>query len=410
MKISRIELYHVSIPLKKTFYPAWIPGYPQTHNRFTLLRITTDDGYEGLAAGVAFSTEREGLGDLLAPYLLGLDPCDVDLAHQRMKEGGYLHWRNFWMETAFYDIKSQVEDVPLWKMLGGTDKPIPVYWSTGAVCEPKIHSKIIKQAQIEGYHAVKLRIHAKTLEEDIKVIKDCQDIVDTDFPLCVDANQGWPVTIVDRVPNWDLTRAREFVNAIQDQNIGWLEEPLDMHAYEDLANLRIDSSIKIAGAELNSGWHEARMLMHFKSLDIYQPDATIFGIHDTLRTIEATKKEGLGFSPHTWTNGIGLWVNMHAYALTDRKYALEYPHEPGSWVPENRDGILKTSISPKDGYLELPQESGLALPIDWDRVKKFGKKFFSMTEGGLKRKVIREKGLFTALKLKKRKDKEEKQD
>ena len=49
MKVDRIELYHVAIPLPKPFYPAWIPGYPQTVNRFTLLRLTTDDGVQGLA-------------------------------------------------------------------------------------------------------------------------------------------------------------------------------------------------------------------------------------------------------------------------------------------------------------------------------------------------------------------------
>ncbi|MFX0207727.1 MAG: mandelate racemase/muconate lactonizing enzyme family protein [Candidatus Hodarchaeota archaeon] len=410
MRITRIELWHVSIPLKNTFYPAWIPGYPQTHNRFTLLRLTTNDGYEGLAAGVAFSTEREGLGDLLAPYLLGLDPCDVDLTHQRMNEGGILHWRNFWMETAFYDIKAQVEGVPLWKMLGGVDEPIPVYWSTGKVCDPNHHAKIIKQAQEEGYKAVKLRVHAKTLEEDVKVIRECRAMVDKDFPLAIDANQGWPITIVDRIPNWNISRAGKFVESVEDQNISWLEEPLNKNAYEDLAKLRETSSIKIAGAELNNGWDEARMLLHFKSLDIYQPDVTFYGIQDTLKVIEATKNEGLGFSPHTWTNGIGFWVNMHTYALTDRNHPLEYPHEPGSWIPKYRDGVLASPIVPKDGYLELPQESGLALPIDWNKVKKHGKKFFSMTEGGLRRKVIREKGLFTALRLKKRKDQEASQN
>jgi L-alanine-DL-glutamate epimerase-like enolase superfamily enzyme len=51
MKIDRIELYHVAIPLPKPFYPAWIPGNPQTMNRFTLLRLTTDGGVQGLAAG-----------------------------------------------------------------------------------------------------------------------------------------------------------------------------------------------------------------------------------------------------------------------------------------------------------------------------------------------------------------------
>ena len=64
MKVDRIELYHVAIPLPKPFYPSWIPGYPQTVNRFTLLRLTTDDGVQGLAAGVAFEEEREGLFEI----------------------------------------------------------------------------------------------------------------------------------------------------------------------------------------------------------------------------------------------------------------------------------------------------------------------------------------------------------
>ena len=62
MKIDRIELFHVAIPLSKPFYPSWIPGYPQTVNRFTLLRLTTDDGVQGIAAGMAFEREREGVG------------------------------------------------------------------------------------------------------------------------------------------------------------------------------------------------------------------------------------------------------------------------------------------------------------------------------------------------------------
>jgi hypothetical protein len=93
MKIDRIELFHVAIPLAKPFHPAWIPGYPQTANRFTLARLTTDDGLQGLAAGVAFEREREGLGSLLGPYLIGLDPTDIASARQRIREASYLGWR-----------------------------------------------------------------------------------------------------------------------------------------------------------------------------------------------------------------------------------------------------------------------------------------------------------------------------
>lgn len=77
--VSRIELYHVAIPLRAKFYPSWIPGFPQTENRFTLIKVITDDGVEGYSAGPAMGRERAGLGELLGPYLIGEEATDIDL-------------------------------------------------------------------------------------------------------------------------------------------------------------------------------------------------------------------------------------------------------------------------------------------------------------------------------------------
>ena len=56
MKISKIELYHVKIPLyddekgffsaHKAFHPNWIPGFHQTDVRFYLLRLVTSSGVD----------------------------------------------------------------------------------------------------------------------------------------------------------------------------------------------------------------------------------------------------------------------------------------------------------------------------------------------------------------------------
>ncbi|MBW2104198.1 MAG: mandelate racemase/muconate lactonizing enzyme family protein, partial [Deltaproteobacteria bacterium] len=90
MKIDTVELYHVSVPLKETFWPTWIPGYPQTHNNFTLVRITTDEGIEGYSAGAAMGRERKGLGDLIGGYLLGADPTDIEGIQALLKQAGIL--------------------------------------------------------------------------------------------------------------------------------------------------------------------------------------------------------------------------------------------------------------------------------------------------------------------------------
>ena len=104
-----LELYHVSIPLKHTFWPTWIPGCPQSHNNVTLIKIITDEGIEGYSAGTAMGSEREGLGDLIGGYLIGADPTDIDGIQGLPTQAGFLGWRNFWIEPACWDIigKSQ---------------------------------------------------------------------------------------------------------------------------------------------------------------------------------------------------------------------------------------------------------------------------------------------------------------
>ncbi|HOX14628.1 MAG TPA: hypothetical protein PLP18_00725 [Smithellaceae bacterium] len=47
---------------------------------------------------------------------------------------------------------------------------------------------------------------------------------------------------------------------------------------------------------------------------------------------------------------------------------------------------------------------GLGFSVNEKMLRKYGKRFFKLTETGLKIKVIREKGLKAALELKKRKE------
>ena len=58
-----------------------------------------------------------------------------------------------------------------------------------------------------------------------------------------------------------------------------------------------------------------------------------------------------------------------------------------------------------DPYLELPTGPGLGIELDEDRLDKYGEKFFDITTRGIAVKTIREKGLFTALKLARKKRK-----
>lgn len=406
MKVDRIELFHVAIPLPKPFYPAWIPGYPQTVNRFNLVRVTTDEGVQGVAAGVAFEQEREGLGSLLGPYLIGLDPVDIPTVRQRIREASFLGWRNYWLEAVFWDIKGKVEGKPVWALLGGKEGGrVNVYASTGEVHPPARRAEEVLELCDMGFKAVKLRVHSFDPAEDVAQVEAVRRAVGDSVMLGVDANQGWRVALIDDAPLWTLERAVDFARACMDLGVAWIEEPLDMHAYDELADLCRQSDVPIAGGEMNGGWHEFKVMLEKGSYDIYQPDATMGGgIGDAARVMETCRERGLGYTPHTWTNGLGFLINLHVFAAGPRTHPIEYPFEPPGWVPEARDGLLVEPIQVSaDGTVAVPDAPGLGIEIDEARLARYGEKYFEITSRGLAVKTIRDKGLFTALRLARKK-------
>lgn len=414
-RIKLIELFHIEVPLRAPFYPSWIPGYPQTDNRFTLARLTTDDGIEGLAVGMAFERERAGLGRLIGPYLLDLDVSDIKVVRQRLRAASFLGWRNYWLETAFWDIQAKREGVPLYQLLqreGGFSQSevqeVPVYASSGELRPTDARCVYLDAVRAMGIPAVKLRAHELDWHADLDVIRACRDHVGDSLELMVDANQGWRVSLIDPAPLWDLETAREFVTAAKDLSLRWLEEPLDMHAYDDLAVLRAESSIPLAGGELNAGEHEYKVMMEKGSYDVYQPDAIMSeGIGTSLWVIKQCAARGLQFSPHMWTNGIGMVTNLHLYAACPedvRAPYLEYPYEPPGLEPARRDALLPEPITVTErGTIQVPQSPGLGVTLDTAALKRWGKRFYRLTPTKLALQTIRSKGLKTALELKRKK-------
>ena len=318
-------------------------------------------------------------------------------------------WSNYWPEAAFWDILGQVEGKPLWQLLGGSPFEVPeraeVYASTGEIHPPEQRIEEVLQLREQGFKTVKLRVHSFDPAEDIAQIEAVGKAASGRVRLGVDANQGWRVALIDDAPLWDLERAANFAAACAANGIAWLEEPLDMYAWDELAELRRRSQVAIAGGELNGGWHEFRTMLEKGSLDIYQPDATFGGgISDCKRVADACRERGLHFAPHTWTNGIGLLINLHIHAAGPMDHPLEYPLEPPGWIPQRRDGLLAEPVlADANGTIAIPRAPGLGIEIDEAQLARYGEKFFDMTTKGIAIKTIREKGLFTALRLARKK-------
>ena len=396
-RVARVELYHVAIPTPATFRPAWIPGMPSNENRFTLVRITTDDGVEGYSAGPAIGRERAGLGDLLGPYLLGEDACDIALVQQRLREIGYLGWRNWWIEPAFWDIRGKIAGRPVCEMLGGAPCTVRLYASTGEVKEPEARIDEVEARHAEGFRTVKIRVHDEDEAVDIRQVTETAKAVGDRVKIAVDANQGWRVTIVGDSPLWDLERARRFSDACADSGVAWVEEPLAMDHYEELSSLTAGSRVPIAGGELHSaGLPELGMMIERRCYNIFQPDAIFTGgIAQTMEVIQLLKKHGLAYSPHTWTNGVGFAVNLQLFAASgfagDRE--LEYPLAPPGWTVEARDGILENPFHHDRGSLEMPTGPGLGIEIDRKALSRWGQRFFVMDRKRLVWFSLRHRGV-----------------
>lgn len=401
--IRRVELFHVAVPLPEAFYPSWIPGLPQTENRFTLIRILTDDGVEGWSAGPAMATERAGLGDLIAPYLIGEDPTDIELMQQRLREMSYLGWRNWWIEPACWDIKGKLAGKPVYELLGGEARRVKLYASTGEV---KSAGERIEEAHArfeEGFDSIKLRVHDFDENVDIAQVVSTARAVGDKMKIGVDANQAWRVTVVKDAPLWDLERAKRFADVCADAGVAWLEEPLPMDDYEDLVALREYSRVPITGGELHTqGLPELRMMVKMGCYDVFQPDAMFTGgIAQTLEVAKLCREHGLGYTPHTWTNGIGFAVNLQlllATGFADDK-ALEYPINPPSWTVEARDGLLETPWYHQRGMLDGPTAPGLGFSIDMKALRRYGRRYFVMDKKRLVFASLRDKGLKVSLEI-----------
>lgn len=402
-RVARVELYHFSARLPATFYPSWIPGFPQNHNRCTLIRVITESGVEGWSAGPALGRERAGLGELVGPYLLGEDATDIHLVQQRLREMGYLGWRNWWIEPAFWDIKGKLAGLPVHRLFGAdTPGSVRLYASTGQVRSPEERIAEAEARLADGFGSIKLRVH-EDHDSDVRQVTAVAAALGDRMRIGVDANQGWRVTAIADAPLWDLERAALFADVCADAGIAWLEEPLAMDAYDDLAELRQRARVPIAGGELHtSAYPELAMMARRGCYDVFQPDAVFTGgIYQTLRLVVLLRALGLAYTPHTWTNGVGLAINLQAFLASGAagEQELEYPLDPPGWVPEGRDAMLEQPFLHERGHLVPPAAPGLGCAIDRGALRRHGKRFFVMDRKRLVFFALRDRGLEVARRI-----------
>jgi L-alanine-DL-glutamate epimerase-like enolase superfamily enzyme len=222
----------------------------------------------------------------------------------------------------------------------------------------------------EGFGAMKIRFRRGDWRDDIRALEAVRERVGPRLELLVDCNQGWRMPW-DTEPPWTLEQALPIARELERLGVYWMEEPLHRADYEGMRALREATSLRIAGGEMAREEHDLRELILRGCLDVLQPDVALVGGITGLRRVATMAQEhNLVFTPHTWTNGIGVIANAHLAAGLAGSPFLEFPYDPPEWSLDRRDFMLAEPLGvDAQGWITLSDEPGLGFQLDEDALK-----------------------------------------
>lgn len=359
MRITRIETRRYALPLDPPFRAAWDPA-PRESFAATVVLVHTDEGLTGCASGDDLPD-----AELLERLLAGVDPFRTEVVRELCETVDFHGGRPWTAEVAVWDLVGRALGQPLWRLLGGRSDRLYAYASSGEVVDPDERVRRVVALRERGIRAVKLRFHHADWPEDVEMVRRVRDAVGADVELLVDANHGWRMP-GDRTARWDVATAAQCARALEPLGVYWLEEPLRANDIAGYARLRELTSLRLAAGEMVRSAAEARDLVLAGGIDVVQTDAVLAGGIGGCRRIAALADLcGRAFSPHTWTNGLGLVANLHVAAAVSTCPFVEVPFDPPAWTPARRDFLLPAplEIAP-DGTITPPPGPGLGVELD----------------------------------------------
>jgi D-galactarolactone cycloisomerase len=366
VKITGIELERLRLPLDPPFLAAWDPE-PRRSFDATIVRVRTDEGLTGIGSGDTMSgfAEFEHLfvgREALAPA-----------AHARTLETIAFHAGRFWpLEAALWDLAGKALGVPVATLLGGCAQRIAAYASLGELRQPGRRAEDAHALVAAGFRAVKVRIARDRVDEGVAVVAAMREAIGDALEIMVDLNQWWRMA-GDVAPGLAPPAARRVIERLAEHGVLWVEEPLAGDDLVGMAMLRAQTGMRIAGGEMARSFDELRRALDHDALDVVQPDVVLaLGISGARTLAELALRRNRWFTPHTWTNGIGVLANLHVCCGVGGGPFLEFPYDPPGWTPERRDFMLAEPVRPDgDGMLAVATIPGLGIELDEDAIAHY---------------------------------------
>ncbi len=366
MRITRIRLDRLVEPLDPPFAAAWDP-VPRRSFAATIVRVETDQGVVGIGSG----DTMDGF-EAFEHLFVGQDPLAI-ARHVRALETIDFHAGRYWpLEVALWDIAGKVAGLPVATLLGGATDAIAAYASCGELVTPEERADRAIRICEAGFRALKIRIDPRRLEDGIAAVAATRAAVGPSMAIMVDINQGWRMA-GDTSPSIGPNEARRIAERLQPHDVLWLEEPLAGSDLRGLRSLRDAGLVRIAGGEMARTFTDLLAALDADAFDVYQPDVVLAAGISRVRTLaELALARNRWFTPHTWTNGIGLLANLHVVAGVGGGPFLEFPYDPPGWTAERRDFMLGAPVVPgPDGLLRVPDRPGLGIELDETALRRY---------------------------------------
>jgi L-alanine-DL-glutamate epimerase-like enolase superfamily enzyme len=364
-RIASIEITHHRLPLDPPFRASW-DTKPRVHFDATIVRVRTDSGLEGV-----------GSGDLMVGFqgheslFVGQDALAIE-RHYRVLSHIDFHYGRCWpLDLALWDLAGKISGQPCWKLLGGLSRSIRAYASSGTLRTPAETADVAEQMLAAGFPALKLRFHRGDWRDDIRALEAVRARVGDRLELMVDCNQGWRMAWDTEAP-WTFKDAIAVARELERLKVYWMEEPLHRADASGMRSLREAVDVRIAGGEMTRSLSEFRDLIAGRCLDVVQPDAALVGGITGLRRVALMAQEhNLIFTPHTWTNGMGVTANAHLCGgLADAPF-IEFPYDPPEWSLERRDFPMVSPLAvDASGWIDLGLEPGMGYQLDEERLAR----------------------------------------
>lgn len=261
------------------------------------------------------------------------------------------------VDSALWDLKARLLDLPLVTLLGAVRETAPVYGSGGFT------SYSINQLQEQlgawvaaGIPRVKMKIGTHPAD-DLGRVRAAREAIGPDAELFVDANGAYS-------RKYALAQAERFAEL----GVTWFEEPVSSDDLEGLRLIRDQgpSGMEIAAGEYGYDLFYFRRMLEAGAVDVLQADATrCAGITGLLRVGPLCESRGLPLSAHCAPS-----LHAHPACSLPNFRHLEYFHDhdriehllfDGALTPVG--GALRPDLSRPGLGLEFKQKDAACYAV-----------------------------------------------